>query len=348
MKKFKILFFILLFIIAAGLVVILFYYDTFALRASKYFSSKNDFHKSSVMLHSVVSYYNFIEKTPFASVKKYEDDVKNIYIKIADGYKQSGDFKSANNFYNKILSEYANSNIENEAFINYLKIQIADNYSKYGYFNKSVPIYKEFKNWYPQNLIHAYLNMKDFEKAKEILFSDDIQETIKDGDDVDSANLFYLMLKYYNETGEYQKIIALTNSQDTDFEKDLMSEIILADLYYKNGEYDKSYDLYAEILSSPYLENSSEFNVKIKFAILSQKTNRQEQAVEIFNELQSKKLYKYSPQKICLQYYGAEIFPSKKTSLLKASEKLFANLRLSDESYYKNNLIDFCKANIEF
>ena len=265
MNKFRMIYFILLILTVVGFVFLLFSYDRIALKASKYFSRRGEVHKSSVMLHSVVSYYNFIEKSPFAAVKRYEDDIKNIYIKIADGYNQCGDFKSANDFYKKILEEYSNANIENEAFINYLKIRIADNYSKYGYFKESVPVYKEFINWYPQNLIQAYLNMGDFDKAREILFSDDIQETIKEGDDVDSANLFYLMLKYYMDIEEYKKVISLADSIEEDFEKDLMSKIILADLYYKKGDYEKSYDLYAEILSSPYLENSSEYNVRIKF-----------------------------------------------------------------------------------
>ena len=128
-----------------------------------------------------------------------------------------------------------------------------------------------------------------------------------------------------------------------------MQKIILADLYSQTQEYQKSYNLYEELLTSPYLQNSSDYKIKIRYAILSVKIGKIKEAEKIYQNIvkSQNKLYKYSPQKICTIYYGSDIFPNKKLNYINKSKKLLKKLNLSDESYFKNNIEYFCKINMQ-
>lgn len=324
-------------------------FEEISFKCGQKYYKKTDFQKAAFCYNLALKYNKLIQKTIIFNNKKLDKKIENLYLKIADSYTESGDIKKSTDFYNELLLIYKNKNIENEDFINYLEMETAENYIKLGYFDKALKIYGKIQEWYPQNLIKIYLDMKKYDKAKEILFSEQIQETIQNGDDIDSAVLKYMLLKYFKEIKEYNQVLELSKNDDLDIESKLFIKLILAEIYETIGENQKAYKLYEDLLISPYLKNSSDFILKLHYAILASKTGKTEEAKELYKEIEKsqKKLYKYSPQKICLQYYGAEIFPSKKQSMQKNAVNLFKKLQLGKESYFYNNISDFCKVNTE-
>jgi len=321
------------------------FFEKTALRYGQAYFQKADFQKAALCYKAALRYDSLNKKLPFADKKALEKKIDSLYLKIAECYAENGDIASAAVFDEEVLSYYKNKNIENEDFINYLEMETADNYVKTGYFDKAEKIYIKLKDWYPQNLIKLYLYKKDYSNAEKILFSGDIQKVIFNGDDIDSAVLNYLLLRYYLETEKIDEILEFMQNDDLDIETRLMAKIILAELYEKLEENEEAYKLYEELLFSPYLKNSSDYIFKIRYASLADKLGKTEEAKEIIGDLENtqQKFYKYSPQKICTQYYKSQIFQDKND--YKSALRLFKKLNLKKQSYFYNNIDDFCRVN---
>ncbi|MCR5260866.1 MAG: hypothetical protein K6C94_03420 [Candidatus Gastranaerophilales bacterium] len=327
------------------LILLVFFFEESVFRCGQKYYKNTDFQKAAFCYRLALRYDKILLKLPFSDKKLSDKKIRNLYLKIADCYSESGDISKAITIDGEILSYFKAKNSENEDFINYLEMEMADNYVKLGYFDKAVPIYEKIKDWYPQNLIKLYLFKKEYQKAASILFSGEIQKVMFNGDDIDSATLNYLLLKYYMETESYDEIFDFVQNEDLDFETKLMVKVLLADLFERLEENEKSYNLYEDLLFSPYLKNSSDYVLKIRYANLASKIGKKQEAEELINELEKsqKKLYKYSPQRICTQYYKSKIFHN--SSDYKVSVKLFKKLKLQKQSYFYNDLDAFCRIN---
>lgn len=325
------------------------YFEKITYNLGNFYYKKHNFQNAAFCYKLALDYDTALLKIPFSDKKFLEKQTDFLYMKAADCYTESGDILKAAAFYGDILSQYKNKNIENEDFINYIELERAVNYSKLGYFDKALQTYTKLQGWYPQLLIQTYLSMKNYEKAEEILFSDKIQEVINDGDDIDAATLTCQLMRYYKEKGNYDKIEEFTNKNHDNIENSLISKFILADLYETKGEYQKAYDLYEELLIMPQLKNSTNFSLLVHYAVLASKTGKTEEAKEIFKEIENsqKYLYRYSPQKICLYYYGGQIFINKQKSMENHAKNLLKKLNLGQESYFSGNIEDFCSFNTQ-
>ena len=209
----------LIFLFVTTCIFVFYYFDKISFKLGDMLY-KNGFFQNAACCYNLCLNYSKFSKKYINYFKNIPDKfIDKLYFSIANCYVESGNIHQVINFYLKILNEYNNLSIENEYFINYLKMEIAENYSKLGYFDKALPIYKELQDWYPQNLINLYINMKDYYNVKNILFSEQIIETIQNGDDIDSASLYFLLLKFYLELRQYQKIFELTHNNIEDFEK---------------------------------------------------------------------------------------------------------------------------------
>lgn len=258
---------------------------------------------------------------------------------------------------NKAVAEYQNmlkevkDNIPNdEEMKNLINLQIANCYSTLGLYDKSIPIYEKLKSWYPQNLIQAYLDTKEYEKAKEILFSDKVRATIEDGGDFDAVALGYLLLSYYKAIGRYDLANTNYTEEAPSFETDITTAINLADLNFIQKNYETALSLYEELLSSPAFSQSMRHKIQSRYALVlyeSGKSYQAEKAVEdIFQE--QKELYELSPEVICTNYTASKVFVSKSKHYSEIAQKKFDRLKLPAESYFKDDLNYFCEINSRF
>ena len=179
-------------------------------------------------------FYNISKIFRFKNSNALYLQINDLLLETAFCYFENGDIKRALNLYYDLYNNLMNNSYD-EAFCNFVKLQISICYSSLGYYNKALPLLQELKDWYPQNLIAFYINTKDFYNAKNILFSEDVQNKINDGEDVDASSLIYLLGRYYLETGQYDKSLSVFSKELPDFEVDLILKLHSADLYFKTN-----------------------------------------------------------------------------------------------------------------
>lgn len=263
---------------------------------------------------------------------------------------ERGNLRNAVSEYQKLLKEVAENIPNDEEMKNLINLQIANCYSALGLYDKSIPIYEKLQSWYPQNLIQAYLDIKDYEKAKSMLFSDKIKATIEEGGDFDAVALGYLLLSYYKAIGRYDLANTNYTEEAPSFETDITSAINLADLNFLQKNYETAMSMYEELLSSPAFSQSMRHKIQMRYAIVlaeNGKSYQAEKAVEeIFNE--QKELYELSPEVICTNYTASKVYTSNSSQYLKIAQKKFDRLKLPAENYFKNNLDYFCEINSRF
>lgn len=263
---------------------------------------------------------------------------------------ERGNINKAVEEYQKLLKE-VNENIPNdEEMKNLINLQIANCYSTLGLYDKSISIYEKLQSWYPQNLIQAYLDTKEYEKAKEILFSDKVKATIEDGEDFDAVALGYLLLSYYKAIGRYDLANTNYTEEAPSFETDITSTINLADLNFIQKNYETALQSYEELLSSSAFSQTMRHKIQLRYALVlyeSGKSYQAEKAIaEIFQE--QKELYELSPEVICTNYTASKVFGSKAKHYSEIAQKKFDRLKLPAESYFKNDLNYFCEINSRF
>lgn len=256
-----------------------------------------------------------------------------------------GDISQAINEYKKALQYVKKSLPHDEDMSKFLRLNLADCYSYLGYYKKSIPLYEELETWYPQNLIRAYLDTKEFSKAKSILDKKSVMEKIENGDDVDSIALEYDLFSYCKDTQQYEKASKNYSIYAPLFEISLIMPLNLADLYYRQNDFEKSKDMYEKILSTNDFSAKTKHKILINYAILLNDMNKNDDARKIFNLIfkEQKDLYKYSPEIICTNYYAGKILENTKYSNI-AKDK-FNNLHLKKDSYFYKDIDYFCKIN---
>lgn len=261
-----------------------------------------------------------------------------------------GNISKAIKEYQKFLNEVQSNCPHDEDMSNLINLQIANCYSLLGLYNKSVPIYEKLKNWYPQNLIQAYIDTKNYEKARAILFSDEIKAKIEEGEDSDAVALGYALLNYYKATGNYNLANENYTKDAPSFETDIISALNLANLNYIQKNYDTARELFEELLSSAAFSQNTRHKIQTEYALLlfeSGKSYQAEKALEdIFKE--QKELYELSPEVICTNYAAAKVFRDKSQDFQKTAQKKFDRLKLPAESLFYNDIDYFCKINSRY
>ena len=249
--------------------------------------------------------------------------------------------------YKKLLKEVKENCPRDEEMGNLINLQIANCYSVFGLYEKSLPIYESLKNWYPQNLIQAYIDTKNYEKASAILNTDEIRAKIEEGEDSDAIALGYTLLNYYKAIGRYDLACENYTKDAPSFETDIISALNLADLNYLQKNYAKSQELFEELLTSAAFSQNTRHKIQLKYAILlyeSGKSYQAEKAIEdIFKE--QKELFELSPEIICTNYTASKIFEQKSKNFANTAQKKFDRLKLPAESLFYNDLDYFCKIN---
>lgn len=302
-------------------------------------------------------YYNFntaIKKLFCITLKSHKDkDFYSYFESKEEMIKcilESGNISKAITEYQKLLQEVQIHCPYDEEMNNLINLQIANCYSVLGLYKKSIPIYEKLRSWYPQNLIQAYLETKNYDKAKEILFSNDIKTKIEEGDDTDAVALGYILLNYYKAIGRYDLANKNYSNNAPKFETDITSTLNLAELNYIQKNYEIAEKLFEELLSSDIFSQNTKHKIQLKYASLLYeigKSYQAEQTIEnIFKE--QNELYDLSPEIICTNYTASKIFTHKSADFLKVAQKKFDRLKLPAESIFVNNLEDFCKINTHF
>ncbi|MGN0013874.1 MAG: tetratricopeptide repeat protein [Candidatus Gastranaerophilaceae bacterium] len=279
--------------------------------------------------------------------KHIATEINDLLLDIAFCYSESGDIKRALRFYSDLYSRLKNDTSD-EAICNFVKLQIGLCYSYLGYFDKAIPIFEELKAWYPQNLIFAYINSKNFDKARVVLFSDVVQDKISEGDDIDAAALNYALFEYYKETCQYDRAFKNHSEEMPEFEATLLKNVQNADLYNTLGKYEQSAELYEKLIYNPEFSQRTQNKMKIKYALVLASLNKNQEAANLLKEVEGtlKESYRLSPDIICTKYYFSKIFNDEK--LKKDSFNLFRELSLSKESLFYRNIDDYCKINLQY
>lgn len=263
---------------------------------------------------------------------------------------ERGNISKAIKEYQKFLKEVQTNCPHDEEMNNLINLQIANCYSILGLYNKSIPIYEKLRSWYPQNLIQAYLDTQNYEKAKAVLLSDDVKANIEDGEDTDAVALGYVLLNYYKAIGRYDLANKNYTEDAPSFETDITSALNLADLNYIQKNYEKAQELFEELLSSAAFSQNTRHKIQLKYASLLYEIGKSYQAEkaieEIFNE--QKELYDLSPEVICTNFTASKIFTQKSKDFSDIAQKKFDRLKLPAESLFFNNLNYFCEINTHF
>lgn len=262
---------------------------------------------------------------------------------VADEYMLTGNFQKAIVEYKKLIDELSKNSSEED--LKYLKLQLAKCYAALGYYKEALPIFRALKDWYPQELISAYLDLQRYEEAKNILTSDKVLASIKEGDDIDGVRLHYELLKYYKAMGRYGSAVLPFSEDAPTFETELFSNLNLADLYYRTNDL-KKFEKEYEHFNSLEDVDSYKLRMKLSYAQLLALNGDKKHAKKIFSEVKNMRAdyYKYSPEVICSDYYEAI---SLDKSVQKA-QKAFEKLKLDDDSLFKNDIKYFCKVNMQY
>ena len=298
----------------------------------------------------------FVRQTQYCLVKIVKSDmqlsilqeINNILTDITLCYSESGDIKKAIDAYSDL--EIITENPVFEAFSNYVKLQKALCYSYLGYYGKTLEILEPLKSWYPQYLAAAYLDTGDFEKAREILFSDDIQNKLSSGDDLDTAFLNYVLQEYYKAVGDYSAAAKNYAPEVPPFESEIMEKVLLADLYFKTGEFEKSAKYYENLVDNPEFSQRVQNKMKIRYSLTLAKMGRLTQAKELLDDVLSSlsESYRLSPDIICTKYYLSTFDDKDGGKYLKEAKNLFAQLHLNKNSIFYKNLDEFCRINTKY
>lgn len=343
-----------LFFIAIIVVIILFaginkFYNNFtsAEEDARICVENGEYHKAATLYKKAVFYKKITDI--FKDETKKQEELNDILQEIVYCYSESGDIKRAIEAYDKLYSNLSKS-VSDEAARKYIKLQTACCYADLGYFNKAIPIFEQLVKWYPQYLAQAYINIRDFEKAKNVLFSNDVQTKLQNGDDVDTAFLNYILLEYYKETGQFNKAQNDYAPEAPSFEKEIMKDIHFADLYYQMGEYEKSAEYYEKLIYNPEFSQKVQNKMKIKYALTLAKAENFTKAESLIKEIHAtlKESYELSPEIICTKYYTGRILSQGNLKLLKESQNLFSQLKLTKESRFFCNIDEFCRINTQY
>ncbi len=263
---------------------------------------------------------------------------------------ERGNISKAIKEYKKFLAEVQTNCPHDEDMSNLINLQIANCYATIGLYNKAIPIYEKLQNWYPQNLIQAYIDTRNYEKASAILNTDEIRAKIEEGEDSDAIALGYTLLNYYKAIGRYDLACENYTKDAPSFETDIISALNLADLNYLQKNYAKSQELFEELLTSAAFSQNTRHKIQLKYAILlyeSGKSYQAEKAIEdIFKE--QKELFELSPEIICTNYTASKIFEQKSKNFANTAQKKFDRLKLPAESLFYNDLDYFCKINTRY
>ena len=263
---------------------------------------------------------------------------------------ERGNISKAIKEYKKFLAEVQTNCPHDEDMSNLINLQIANCYATIGLYNKAIPIYEKLQNWYPQNLIQAYIDTKNYEKASAIINTDEIRAKIEEGEDSDAIALGYTLLNYYKAIGRYDLACKNYTKEAPSFETDIISALNLADLNYLQKNYAKSQELFEELLTSAAFSQNTRHKIQLKYANLlyeSGKSYQAEKAIEdIFKE--QKELFELSPEIICTNYTASKIFEQKSKNFANTAQKKFDRLKLPAESLFYNDLDYFCKINTRY
>ena len=248
-----------------------------------------------------------------------EDKQSENYDSLAaDSYMAKGDFQKAITEY-KNLIEKSNSSEED---LTYVKIQLAKSYAALGYYKKALPIFRELKDWYPQELISAYLAL-----------------------DRNGVRLHYELLKYFKAMGNFESAQTPFSKDAPVFETEIFESLNLADLYYRQNNLQKFEEAFEKFLTLDS-DDAYKLRLHLNYAQLLAKNGDEKHAKKQFSEVKklSTNYYKYSPEVICSDYYEALALGK---SVQKA-EKTFQKLKLDDNSLFKNDIKEFCRINMQY
>lgn len=351
-KSFNYLKFVVIAVIIFIFFFIIFYFNNFnAAEKGKIYYEEGQYQKAAYYLQRAINF----KKTKL-SIAKWINPKKNkhtateindLLLDIAFCYSESGDIKRALRFYSDLSSRLKNDTSD-EAFRNFVKLQTGLCYSYLGYFDKAIPIFEELKAWYPQNLIFAYINSKNFDKARVVLFSDVVQDKISEGDDIDAAALNYALFEYYKEIGQYDRAFKNHLNEMPEFEAELLKNVQNADLYNILGKYEQAAKLYEKLIYNPEFSQRIQNKMKIKYALVLASLNKNQEAANLLKEVEGtlKESYRLSPDIICTKYYFSKVI--KNDRLRRESFNLFRELNLSKESLFYRNIDDYCKINLQY
>ncbi len=263
---------------------------------------------------------------------------------------ERGEITKAIKEYQKFAEEVKKHCPQDEEMSNLINLQIANCYSILGIYGKSIPIYEQLKNWYPQNLIQAYIDIEDYERAKNILETEKVQSTIAEGEDLDAVALGYTLLKYYKAIGRYDLADNNYTKEAPTFETDITNALNQANLKHIKKDYEKAEEIYEELLTSSAFSQTVRHKIQLQYALLlyeEGKSYQAEQAIENVIKEQGE-LYELSPEVICANYTAAKIYVEKAEYYLANAQKKFDRLKIPAESYFYKNLDYFCKINSRF
>lgn len=351
-KSFKYLkIFIVASIIFVLFFIILYRFSFNAVEKGKIYYEEGRYQKAAASFQKAVQIKK-IQQNLYIFVKKDKKDIldsqiNDMLLEIAFCYSESGDIKRALQFYSDLSSRLTHKTSD-EAFSNFIKLQQGLCYSYLGYYDKAIPIFEELKSWYPQNLIFAYINSKNFDKARKVLFSDVVQDKISGGDDIDAEALNYALFEYYKETRQYDKALKTHSEEMPEFETKLLKDIQNADLYSVLSKYEEAAKIYERLIYNPKFSQRTQNKIKIKYALVLALLNKNKDAENLLKEVEStlKESYRLSSDIICTKYYFSKIRNDDR--LKKESFSLFRELGLSKNSLFYKNIDDFCKINLQY
>lgn len=282
-------------------------------------------------------------------------EVKNVTESILDE-NNSNKGKSSNNT-NKQKNKYQISELKNKKYLFRLQDIAVDNCINLGYFDKAVNSANKYINFINTENVEA--DDKNFIETRMInkliiLYSrlgryDKIQKILFENRDANSINQQDMLGLYYFYNRDYEGAADVYDKYIKDNEGDENIDSVklsLATSYVLNAEYNKAKNILLQIES-----NSSKIILNKNYLLAHIYTKmRDNESASLYYKMLLDSLYfnqyNASPYAICTKYNYAIL---QGDIVMKSdAEKLFATLNLTEDSYFKYDINNFCDQNILF
>lgn len=267
----------------------------------------------------------------------------------ASSYLVYGNLKIALLEFESLRKNIQKYNPQDKKNIQTILHQISLIYTELGYFNKA-------ENYISSNdgvlKIRYFLFSNQIDRAKEFLLKRDILEQININiDNFEGCRWIYMLGEYYIQSQQYNRaedLYKMTLEKTNNCNNKIWIELFLADFYRRTKAYKKAQILYSDVLKNDIFTFSTLIKIKIEELLLLQEMGEkklsEKQAREIL--INAYKFSETSPLRICSMYYTLpELNSIEKNKLYKEVELSFNKLILTDESYFKNDIKNFCEIN---
>ncbi|RMG81727.1 MAG: tetratricopeptide repeat protein [Bacteroidetes bacterium] len=217
----------------------------------------------------------------FKSIPQTSDTLAQLaYYHLADCYLKSGKKKYAINAFKKVYELNIDKELSKNAFFNYAKLSYETSFDPY---HTAVDLFLDFIEQYPnapekeeayQYLLNAYLNTKNYKKALESFEKlRPLSPKMKEIQQIIAYNYgveLYQNKKYTEALSIFKKAVEI----NADPKLSAKAKYRIADIYYKQKQYDKALTAFQEFMFMPSAILLKEFpkaNYNIGYCYFEQK-----------------------------------------------------------------------------